>query len=134
MGKEEKIDPSVDKNQIERRHSFNIENKPSSSKQPEKKASKSQAEVLRETRGSTPVEKSPSLLENRMSNQKNDPGNKKPVRRRSSSASRISDRTANELREALAAVTPTPPDNDPSKVPKPPPGAAPKNTVLLNAR
>lgn len=90
--------------------------------------------MLRETRGSTSVEKSPSLLENRISNQKNDPGNKKPVRRRSSSASRISDRTANELREALAAVTPTPPDNDPSKVPKPPPGAAPKNTVLLNAR
>lgn len=134
VGKEEKIDTSIDKNQIERRHSLNIENKPSTSNQPEKKASKSQAEVLRETRGSTSVEKSPSLLENRISNQKNDPGNKKPVRRRSSSASRISDRTANELREALAAVTPTPPDNDPSKVPKPPPGAAPKNTVLLNAR
>lgn len=52
VGKEEKIDTSIDKNQIERRHSLNIENKPSTSNQPEKKASKSQAEVLRETRGS----------------------------------------------------------------------------------
>lgn len=131
VGKEEKASASVDKNQVERRHSFKVDLKPSGI-QEENKGNK--VEVPSERQQSTPAERSSSVVENRTSSQRNEPGNKKPVRRRSSSASRISDRTANELREALAAVTPTPPDNDPSKVPKPPPGAAPKNTVLLNAR
>lgn len=135
VGKEENVVASAEKNQVERRHSFNVDIK-SFSSQLEKKFTpiSRQIDLQTEAKASSQAEKSPSLAENRISSHKNDPGNKKPVRRRSSSASRIPDRTANELREALAAVTPTPPETDPSKVPKPPPGAAPKNTVLLNAR
>jgi hypothetical protein len=135
VGKEDNVVASADKNQVERRHSFNVDMK-SFSSQLEKKITpiSSQTDSQTEAKASLQADKSPTPAENRISSHKNDPGNKKPVRRRSSSASRIPDRTANELREALAAVTPTPPESDPSKVPKPPPGAAPKNTVLLNAR
>lgn len=59
---------------------------------------------------------------------------RRPTKRRSSSASRVSDRTTHELREALKSniSTPEPPpqdDPDSSRVPKPPPGLAPKNAV-----
>ncbi|XP_061173857.1 serine/threonine-protein kinase MRCK beta-like isoform X2 [Saccostrea echinata] len=134
VGKEEIIVVSEEKHRVERRHSFNTDNRPSSSPLEKKSTpNSSQTDLQTGAKGSTYAEKSLSIVENKTASHKKDSGIKKPVRRRSSSASRISDRTANELREALASVTPIPPETDPSKVPKPPPGAAPKNIVLLNA-
>ncbi|XP_062607865.1 rho-associated protein kinase 2-like isoform X2 [Saccostrea cucullata] len=134
VGKEEVMVGSEEKHKVERRHSFNTDSRPSSSPLEKKSIpTSSQTDVQTGAKGSTHAEKSPSIGENKTASPKRESGIKKPVRRRSSSASRISDRTANELREALASVTPTPPETDPSKVPKPPPGAAPKNIVLLNA-
>lgn len=61
---------------------------------------------------------------------KKDAVSKRQQKRRSSSASRVSERTAMELREALSSLTPDPnPESDSSRIPKPPPGQPPKNAV-----
>ncbi|OWF52696.1 Tau-tubulin kinase 1 [Mizuhopecten yessoensis] len=68
---------------------------------------------------------------------KKDPISKRQQKRRSSSASRVSERTTLELREALSSLTPDPhenPESDSSRVPKPPPGQPPKNAVTYARR
>lgn len=75
---------------------------------------------------------SSSSIQNKGSSSKLDssPSSKKSLKKRSSSASCVERTSLTDSALGLSAYMPVPPESDPSKLPKPPPGQAPKNAVV----